>query len=55
MLKLDNICKTYRTTEVETLALDNVSMAVDAWRVRRDHGAVGLRQVHFAQHPGSAR
>src|SRR5271170_8286469 len=28
MLKLDHICKTYRTTEVETAALDNVSLEV---------------------------
>jgi putative ABC transport system ATP-binding protein len=30
MLKLDAICKTYRTTEIETRALDNVSLEIDA-------------------------
>src|SRR6478735_9170366 len=30
MLKLDNIVKTYRTTEVETRALDGVSMEIGA-------------------------
>jgi putative ABC transport system ATP-binding protein len=28
MLKLENVCKVYRTTEVETSALDNVSLEV---------------------------
>lgn len=28
MLKLENICQTYRTTEVETRALDNVSLEI---------------------------
>jgi len=30
MLKIDHICKTYRTTEVETAALDDVSLEVKA-------------------------
>jgi putative ABC transport system ATP-binding protein len=30
MLKLENICKTYRTTEVETLALNEISLEIDA-------------------------
>jgi putative ABC transport system ATP-binding protein len=30
MLKLDAVCKTYRTTEVETRALDNVSLEIGA-------------------------
>jgi putative ABC transport system ATP-binding protein len=29
MLKLDNVSKVYRTTEVQTLALDNVSLTID--------------------------
>lgn len=30
MLKLEHLCKTYRTTEVETRALDNVSLEISA-------------------------
>ncbi|MGC3982652.1 MAG: ABC transporter ATP-binding protein [Steroidobacteraceae bacterium] len=30
MLKLENICQVYRTTEVETRALDNVSLEINA-------------------------
>ena len=30
MLKLTNVCKTYRTTDIETLALDEVSMEIGA-------------------------
>ena len=30
MLKLEAVCKTYRTTEVETRALDNVSLEIGA-------------------------
>src|SRR5271168_564348 len=29
MLKLDNICKTYRTSEVETLALNQISLEIE--------------------------
>src|SRR6185437_1331384 len=29
MLKLENVSKVYRTTEVQTLALDNVSLTID--------------------------
>ena len=30
MLKLTNVCKTYRTTDIETLALDDVSLDIGA-------------------------
>jgi putative ABC transport system ATP-binding protein len=30
MLKLTNVCKTYRTTDIETLALDDVSLEIAA-------------------------
>src|ERR1700730_7661318 len=30
MLKLTNVCKTYRTTDIETLALDDVSLEIGA-------------------------
>ena len=56
MLKLEQIGKVYRTTEVETQrARDDVSLQIDARRVRRGHGPVGLRQVDAAQHPRAAR
>ena len=29
MIKLENLCKSFRTEEVETIALDNVSFGVD--------------------------
>ena len=29
MIKIENLCKTFRTTEVETIALTNVSLNVE--------------------------
>ena len=28
MIKIENLCKTFRTTEVETIALNNVSFEI---------------------------
>lgn len=29
MIKIENLCKTFRTTEVETIALNNVNLEVN--------------------------
>ncbi len=55
MLRLDNVSKVYRTTDVETSALDHVSMEILPGEFVGDHGAIGLRQVDLAQHIGPAR
>ena len=54
MLKLENISKIYRTTDVETRALDGVSLDSRRRRIPRHHGPLGLRQVDAAQHPRPA-
>ena len=43
MIKVQNLTKIFRTEDIETLALDGVSFTIN--------GAVGLRQIHAAQHP----
>jgi hypothetical protein len=53
MIELQNISKIYRTAEVETHALADVSLG--GGRVRRAHGPVRLRQIDPAQHPGLPR
>ena len=54
MITLKKLKKVYRTTEVETTALRDMDLEVRKGRVRRRHGAVGLRQVHLSQHRGHA-
>ena len=51
MLKLEHISKVYRAAEVETAALDDLSLRDPARRVPRHHGPFRLRQVDAAQHP----
>ena len=41
MLKLENVCKTYRTSGGRNPALDEISLTIARRRVRRGHGAVG--------------
>ncbi len=55
MLKLQNISKVYRTTDVETRALEQVSFDVAAGEFVAIMGPFRLRQVDAAQHPGAAR
>ena len=35
MIKVENLCKSFRTEEVETIALDNVSFSVEDGEFRR--------------------
>ena len=45
MLKLEHITKTYRTTDVETLALDDVCLTVNRGEFLAIMGASGSRRV----------
>jgi len=46
-LELENVSKIYRTTEVETRALDSVSFEVTGRGVSRHHGALRLWKIHI--------
>ena len=37
MIKIENLCKTFRTTEVETIALNNVNLEVNEPKIRNYH------------------
>ena len=54
MIETDDISKVFRTSEVETVALDHVNLDVKGGRVCSHYGAVRLRQVHLAEYSGSA-
>ena len=43
MIKIEGLSKFFRTEEVETIALNKVSLEVKRWRVRRCHGTFRLR------------
>ncbi len=45
LVEIRGLVKVYRMGEVEVRALDGVDLADRGGRVRRDHGALGLRQV----------
>ena len=70
MIKIENLCKTFRTTEVETIALNNVSFEIDGSRNHRTqqrqlrdsrqgicshYGSLRMRQVYPTEHYGTAR
>ena len=50
MIQIKNLKKSFRTEEVETLALNNVNLKVEEVGIRRHYGPVGLRQVYFVEH-----
>ena len=59
MIKVTDLCKVFRTEEIETTALDHVSFEIKdgefvAIMGPRHHGPFRLRQVHAAQHPRTA-
>ena len=45
MLKVEELCKSFRTEEVETIALNKVSFEVHEGRIRRRHGSIRMRQI----------
>ena len=51
MIKVTDLCKVFRTEEIETTALDHVSFEIKDGEF---HGPFRLRQVHAAQHPRTA-
>ena len=56
MIKTENLEKVYRTEEVQTQALNRVSLTVEAQgEFRGHHGSLGLRQIDAAQPAGPAR
>jgi len=54
ILQLDDIRKLYNSGPVSVEAVRGVDLTVRAGRVRGDHRAVRLRQVHADAHPGLA-
>ena len=49
-LKIDHVDKTFNRGARETEVLKDITLGVDAGRVRLDHRPLRLRQVHAAQH-----
>ena len=47
MIKTVNLQKIFKTEEVETWALNNVSLEIKGRRVRRHYGSFGLWQVYL--------
>ena len=53
MIQIENISKVFRTTEVETVALNHVNLEVkETRRVCCYHGAFGLWKIHFVEYSG---
>ncbi len=42
MIEINNISKVFRTSEVETVALNHVNLEVKRGRVRSHYGTLGL-------------
>ncbi len=42
MLKLEHVSKVYRTTDVETAALDDVSLEIKPGELPGNNGSIGL-------------
>ena len=55
MIKIEGLSKFFRTEEVETIALNKVSLEVKdgEFVVRSDHGTFWLWQVDFVEYYGS--
>ena len=54
MIKVENLCKSFRTEDVETIALNNVSFTVEDGEFVAIM-TIRLRQIHLAQHSRFAR
>ena len=54
MIEINNISKVFRTSEVETVALNHVNLDVKEGEFVASYGAVRLRQIHLAEYSGTA-
>lgn len=52
MIQIENISKVFRTTEVETVALNHVNLEVKQGEFCCYHGAFGLWKIHFVEYSG---
>jgi predicted RecA/RadA family phage recombinase len=50
-IDIEKVSKTYELGQIKVRALREVSMQIDARRLRRDHGQLGQRQEHADEHP----
>lgn len=55
MIQIENISKVFRTTEVETVALNHVNLEVKEGRICCYHGTVWLWEIHLIKHPRPIR
>ena len=46
-----DVCKTYELGAIKVRALHDITLQIDARRLRRDHGQLGKRQEHADEHP----
>ena len=51
MIKIENLCKTFRTTEVETIALNNVNLEVNEKEFVAIMGPSGCGKINLTEHP----
>ena len=54
MIKINDISKVFRTSEVETVALNHVNLEVKEGGICSHHGPVRLRQVYLIEYTRSA-
>ena len=54
MIKTENLSMLFTTEDVQTKALNEVSLEIKKRRICGYHGAFGLRQIHLAEYPGNA-
>ena len=54
MIEINNISKVFRTSEVETVALNHVSLDVKEGEFVAIMGPSGCGKVHLAEHPRAA-
>ena len=52
MIQIENLSKVFRTSEVETIALNHVSMEVKEGEFVAIMGPSGLRQIYSAEYFG---